>query len=188
MDGSRVQVRRARTGDAGAVAGLAGELAQSFPFSREQFDLAYPALVASQDACLLVAAEDGECLGYVLGFRHLTFYANGPVGWVEEILVRPECRGRGLGRALMSAFERWAAGHELHAGCARHPPGRPLLPGPGLPGLRGLLAQGPPVSGAVTGGPVCGRWRWLPSRAASVNPHGRPGHPQSLSPPGAAGS
>ena len=112
MDGSRVQVRRARTGDAGAVAGLAGELAQSFPFSRDQFDLAYPALVASQDACLLVAAEDGECLGYVLGFRHLTFYANGPVGWVEEILVRPECRGRGLGRALMSAFERWAAGHD----------------------------------------------------------------------------
>ena len=40
MDGSRVQVRRARTGDAGAVAGLAGELAQLFPFSREQFDLA----------------------------------------------------------------------------------------------------------------------------------------------------
>ena len=112
MDGSRVQVRRARTGDAVAVAGLAGELAQSFPFSRDQFDLAYPALVASQDACLLVAAEDGECLGYVLGFRHLTFYANGPVGWVEEILVRPECRGRGLGRALMSAFERWATGQD----------------------------------------------------------------------------
>jgi GNAT superfamily N-acetyltransferase len=112
VDGSRVQVRRARTGDAGAVAGLAGELAQSFPFSRDQFDLAYPALVASQDACLLVAAEDGECLGYVLGFRHLTFYANGPVGWVEEILVRPQCRGRGLGRALMSAFERWAGEHD----------------------------------------------------------------------------
>jgi hypothetical protein len=40
VDGSRVQVRRARTGDAGAVAGLAGELAQSFPFSREKVDLA----------------------------------------------------------------------------------------------------------------------------------------------------
>jgi GNAT superfamily N-acetyltransferase len=110
VDGSRVEVRRARTGDAGAVAGLAGELAQSFPFSRQKFDRAYPALVASEDACLLVAAEDGECLGYVLGFRHLTFYANGPVGWVEELLVRQAYRGRGLGRALMAAFERWAAG------------------------------------------------------------------------------
>lgn len=110
MEGSQVQIRAARTGDAGAVAGLAGELAQSFPFSRDQFDLAYPALAASQDACLLVAAEDGECLGYVLGFRHLTFYANGPVGWVEELLVRQEHQGRGLGRALMAAFERWAAG------------------------------------------------------------------------------
>jgi len=110
VDGSRVQVRAARTGDAAAVAGLAGELAQSFPFSRQKFDRAYPALVASEDACLLVAAEDGECLGYVLGFRHLTFYANGPVGWVEELLVRQEYRGHGLGRALMAAFERWAAG------------------------------------------------------------------------------
>ena len=32
VEGSQVQIRAARTGDAGAVAGLAGELAQSFPF------------------------------------------------------------------------------------------------------------------------------------------------------------
>ena len=108
MEGSRVQVRRARGGDAGAVAILAAELAQSFAFSVKKFQQSYPALLTAADACLLVAAEDDQCLGYVLGFRHLTFYANGPVGWVEEILVRPECRGRGLGRALMSAFEQWA--------------------------------------------------------------------------------
>ncbi len=92
------------------MASLAAELAQSFAFSREKFELSYPALLAARDVCLLVAAEGGECLGYLLGFRHLTFYANGPVGWVEEILVRPECRGQGLGRALMSGFEQWAAG------------------------------------------------------------------------------
>src|ERR1700722_16660443 len=112
VDGSRVQVRHARTGDASAVAGLAGELAPSFPFSRAQFDLACPVLVAVQDACLLVAPGDDQCLGYLPGCRHLTFSASGPVGWVEEILVRPECRGRGLGRALMSGFERWATEHD----------------------------------------------------------------------------
>jgi GNAT superfamily N-acetyltransferase len=111
MDGSRVQVRRAGASDAGDVAILAAELAQSFAFSVEKFGLSYPALLSAGDACLLVAAEGDQCLGYVLGFRHLTFYANGPVGWVEEILVRPECRGRGLGRALMSAFEQWATEH-----------------------------------------------------------------------------
>ena len=112
MDGSRVQVRSARDGDAGGVAILAAELAQSFTFFVEKFELSYPALLSSGDACLLVAAEGDQCLGYLLGFRHLTFYANGPVGWVEEILVRPECRGRGLGRALMSAFEQWATEHD----------------------------------------------------------------------------
>jgi GNAT superfamily N-acetyltransferase len=112
VDGSRVQVRPARGGDARGVAILAAELAQSFVFSAEKFEQSYPALLSAGNACLLVAAEGDECLGYVLGFRHLTFYANGPVGWVEEILVRPECRGRGLGRALMSAFEQWATEHD----------------------------------------------------------------------------
>ena len=45
----------------------------------------------------------------LLGFRHRTFYANGPVGWVEEIAVRRHDQGRGVGKALMSAFEQWAA-------------------------------------------------------------------------------
>lgn len=111
---SQVRVRRARAADAGAIALLAGELAQSFAFSREKFDLAYPQLLSARDACLLVAADGDHCLGYLLGFRHLTFYASGPVAWAEEVLVRGGHRGQGTGRALMTAFERWAAGH----GCA----------------------------------------------------------------------
>jgi len=109
-----VQIRQADLTDAEAVALLAGDLAQSFAFAREKFDLAYPQLLTEQAACLLLAVDGGQCLGYLLGFQHLTFYANGPVGWVEEVLVRGEHRGAGLGRALMSAFEGWAA----ERGCA----------------------------------------------------------------------
>jgi len=112
VDASRVQIRAAGPANAGRVAGLAGELAQSFPFRRASFDRSYPALIAAEDACLLLAADQDECLGYLLGFRHLTFYANGPVGWVEEILVREERRQLGIGRALMSAFEKWAAARD----------------------------------------------------------------------------
>ena len=108
------QIRPARAGDAGGVAALAAELALSFELSPEQFRLSYPALLADGGACLLVAADGSECAGYLLGFRHLTFYANGPVAWAEEVVVRGRDRGRGIGRALMGAFEGWAAGE----GCA----------------------------------------------------------------------
>ena len=108
------EVRPAEAGDLAAVAGLAAELAQSFAFSEERFRASYPSLLAEQDARLLLAAHGQRVLGYLLGFRHLTFYANGPVAWVEEIVVRPDGRGRGVGAALMSAFEQWAAAQ----GCA----------------------------------------------------------------------
>jgi GNAT superfamily N-acetyltransferase len=108
------QIRPARAADAGAVADLAAELAQSFPFSPESFRRHYPDLLAASGACLLVAADGERYLGYLLGFQHLTFYANGPVGWVEEVVVRGSDRGRGAGRGLMSEFEQWAAGQ----GCA----------------------------------------------------------------------
>jgi GNAT superfamily N-acetyltransferase len=108
------EIRHAVAGDADGIAALAAELAQSFSFSLAGFRVSYPALLADDSACLLLAVTGHEMAGYVLGFRHLTFYANGPVGWVEEIVVRRQDRGQGIGRVLMNAFEHWAAAQ----GCA----------------------------------------------------------------------
>jgi hypothetical protein len=94
---ARYRIRPAGPGDAGAVADLTAGLAQSFPFSQARFDLSYPVLLAASDALLLLAAGEDDHLGYLLGFRHLTFYANGPVGWVEKVFVRRQDRGRGTG-------------------------------------------------------------------------------------------
>ena len=114
VTGRNAEIRAAGTADCDGVAGLAAELAQSFPFSAEKFRVSYPALLAEDGACLLVAVDGDDYLGYVLGFAHLTFFANGRAGWVEEIVVRDHDRGSGVGGALMGAFERWAAAR----GCA----------------------------------------------------------------------
>ena len=114
MTGWTGQIRPAAAGDCEDVAGLAAELAQSFAFSPQRFRASYPALLADPGARLLLAVNESGTLGYLLGFRHLTFYANGPVAWVEEIVVRSRERGQGTGAALMNAFEQWAAAE----GCA----------------------------------------------------------------------
>ncbi|MEU4520401.1 GNAT family N-acetyltransferase [Amycolatopsis sp. NPDC024027] len=108
MSCSSVDIRYGTTDDAEAVCDLAGQLAQSFPFSKARFHDNYAAVLSTDDACLLVAVNSNGVLGYLLGFNHRTFYANGPVAWVEEILVCAQARGRGVGRALMRELERWA--------------------------------------------------------------------------------
>ncbi len=109
MSDARCQIRPAGAGDAEAVAGLAAGLAQSFAFSRARSGRSYPALLAGDGACLLLAVNGHERLGYLMGSGHLTFYAGGPVAWAGEVFVRSQYRGRGVGRALMSASGQWAA-------------------------------------------------------------------------------
>ena len=94
MSDARCQIRHATACDADTAADLAAELAQSFTFSRTRFEGIYPALLAADDAGLLLAVDGQERLGYLLGFQHLAFYANGPAGWVEEVFVRRQDRGR----------------------------------------------------------------------------------------------
>jgi GNAT superfamily N-acetyltransferase len=109
VTGWQGEIRQAEVGDVDEVAGLAAELAMSFKFSAARFRENYSSLLAENGACLLLAVNGHESAGYLLGFRHLTCYANGPVGWVEEIVVRDQDRGLGIGRVLMDAFEQWAA-------------------------------------------------------------------------------
>jgi len=119
-------IRAAVPADQGQVAALAAALAQSFPFSPAAFAASYPALLAAPDACLLVADTGAALAGYLLGFRHLTFFAGGPVGWVEEVLVTETDRGQGTGRALMGGVRGLGGGPRLCAGGAGHQAAAPF--------------------------------------------------------------
>jgi len=101
-------IRRARPGDKPAVLLLARASATSFAVEQPAFDQAFDELLTHPEAFLAVAEKDEQVAGYLLGFDHLTFFANGRVAWVEEIMVSEAFRRQGVGRKLMEAFEAWA--------------------------------------------------------------------------------
>ncbi len=106
---TRIQLHTAESADRDAVFRLAQSFATSFNVEAESFGRVFNELLQSQDARLLVAMIDNIVVGYLLGFDHPAFFANGRVAWVEEIMVEPNQRRRGIGRILMAEFEHWAA-------------------------------------------------------------------------------
>ena len=106
-------IRPAQDADATAIFALAQPFATSFVVEEPAFHHAFSALLASSQAHLAVAETAQQLVGYVLGFEHYTFFANGRVAWVEEIMVSEAFRRQGVGQLLMQEFETWA----LARGC-----------------------------------------------------------------------
>jgi GNAT superfamily N-acetyltransferase len=109
MDAPQWKIRVANEADVEDLFPIVAEFATSFIPERPAFQRAFQRLKGDDHACLLVADHDGRPIAYLLGFDHLTFFANGPVAWVEEVAVQSSWRRRGVGRALMAQFEEWAA-------------------------------------------------------------------------------
>ncbi|TWD83373.1 acetyltransferase (GNAT) family protein [Kribbella amoyensis] len=88
---------------------LARDFATSFHPEREAFNTTWSRLLESPESLLLVAElPERGIVGYLLANSHLTFLANGPVAWVEELMVDETQRKSGVGRSLMDAAEHWA--------------------------------------------------------------------------------
>jgi GNAT superfamily N-acetyltransferase len=104
-----VLIRPARIDDNAHVWPFARDFATSFTPQRDAFDATWAQLTDADHTLLLVAeTPDHEIVGYLLGTSHLTFLANGPVAWVEELMVAESARKSGIGRHLMTAAETWA--------------------------------------------------------------------------------
>lgn len=111
MTSSGVRARSALPGDVQAVWRLVREFAVSFIPSEAVFRRSFAETLPRDDTLVLVAepAGGGPVLGYALAAVHLTFFADAPVCWVEELMVDPDARQRGVGSALMAQIEHWAA-------------------------------------------------------------------------------
>ena len=101
-----IDVRPAVVDDADAVWPLARDLATSYVVDQDTYATVFAGLLTEPMITLLVATDgEGAVVGYLLGQRHLTLHAGGPVLWVEEVMVDAARRGTGVGRALMEAAE-----------------------------------------------------------------------------------
>lgn len=107
--GPTLTVRPARPDDRESIWPLAVALATSTDLTRPAFERTFDTLLDAPHELFLVAETRGaKIIGYAMAFAHRAFHSDGPVVWLEEIIVQPESRGLGVGRALMDAVEHWA--------------------------------------------------------------------------------
>ena len=64
---------------------------------------------------VVFACIDGVPLGFALFFHNFSTFLGKPGIYLEDLFVRPEARGRGLGKRLLA----WLARTALERGCAR---------------------------------------------------------------------
>ena len=62
---------------------------------------------------ILVAEADGRVIAMATVQILISTAEGGHVGLVEDVVVREDCRNRGVGRRLMSALGSWAAARGL---------------------------------------------------------------------------
>ena len=85
------------------------------PLSQEVRERLVPGLAAHPTACVWLAFEGAEAVGVCVGFvGYSTFHAQ-PLLNIHDLAVLPECRGRGVGHALLAAAEEMAR----TAGCCK---------------------------------------------------------------------
>ena len=109
-DGS-FEIRTARAEDATSLAGLIEEL--GFSAAADAVAQRLDSLARGGETTL-VGVQGTEVLGFVTVHVTPVLHRPTPVGRMTALVVTERSRGRGLGRALVSAAERYLA----DAGCA----------------------------------------------------------------------
>jgi GNAT superfamily N-acetyltransferase len=112
-------VRRAEEHEVGLVLSFIRELAQYERLAHEVVateELLRAALFGPQRyAHVVFACVNGAALGFALYFYSFSTFLGRPGLYLEDLFVKPEARGGGIGKALL----QWLATHALERGCGR---------------------------------------------------------------------
>jgi len=114
-----LSIRPAVAADLPLIAELIRALAQYERLSDEvRFDeavLGEKLFGARPYAEVLIGEVDGEPMGFALFFHNFSTFEGRPGIYLEDLFVRPEARGKGLGKALLGELARIAVERD----CAR---------------------------------------------------------------------
>ena len=107
-------IRQVSTSDLDELFKLVQKFATSYTPNKDIFMNIAHELLKEESVYLRIAETEGKIIGYCLGFDHYTFYANGRVSWLEEIMVEESERNKGTGTKLMESFEEWSKSRNSH--------------------------------------------------------------------------
>ena len=108
-----VHIRPATISDVPAIANFIRKLAEYEKLSHAvdvTDDLLRQHLFGAKPAAEVLMAElDGREIGYALFFQTYSTFVGRPGIWLEDLFVLPQYRGKGAGKALLTAVARIAA-------------------------------------------------------------------------------
>ena len=116
---AETRVREAAQEDVPLILSFIRELAEYEKLSREvvatEEDLRANLFGERRYAEVLIAEHDGAPAGFALFFHNFSTFLGKPGIYLEDLYVKPELRGAGIGRNLLAHLARLAKGR----GCGR---------------------------------------------------------------------
>jgi GNAT superfamily N-acetyltransferase len=101
-----VEIGKVEERDASELASLLAQMGR--PMTPEQAWRRVSKQIAHDDYAVWGARIDSRLIGVAIGNRRLTMASDDPAATLALLVVDESARGRGVGTALIEAFERWA--------------------------------------------------------------------------------
>jgi GNAT superfamily N-acetyltransferase len=115
----RIALRLATVDDTGVILQFIGELAEyerlAHEVSATEEDIREALFGDRPYAEVIIAEHDGAVAGFALFFHNFSTFLGRPGIYLEDLYVRPEMRGRGIGKSLLA----YLAGLAVERRCGR---------------------------------------------------------------------
>ena len=110
-------IRSAKVGDGPSVFALALDFPSPSVIDENTFNLTWEQKFQDPHSFVGIAENVGEIVGYISGYTHTPFYANGSVFWIDEVMVYEAFRNQGTGKLLMAEAMDWANNQDCTQVC-----------------------------------------------------------------------